>query len=331
MSIINFTDTLPVKPMRWVARLVSIPWGFCALFLACFAMADLWDAGNSLKIAVSVTALIVFALMTVGAAFIASVWGKETFGGWVLLADGVLTFAVIVTFVYVVGTPEEFVHSWTSGIFAIAFFAMSFPPMLAGTLFLASAHATAHSGAEAEDAIAEVAATKATAAESNRPEGRRAAMSKKIAISLLLVIPFVAFVFEVFFYPQPRIAPPQALVGTWEAEANLRVGRLPVRFTLHEDGRVEGTVGDAAMQDTYFRRNRGPLLRRIGWGTEYIVKGGLKGPLTGDFQCARFWIVGQFDEDGIRGDFDCSGCTKGGKKQGSLGTVVGAYTRVEER
>ncbi len=323
MSIINFTNTLPVQPTRWAARFLSISWAFWALFWAWFVVAHFTEAKNPFSLAVSATVMIVFALMFMGAAIVASVWGKEAFGGRALLVDGMLMIAAIVVVAYLTGSPREFFRlPWLN---ALVFCTMVLPPLVAGSLFLISASATASSSAEPK-----VVGAKAVAEEPDRPEGRTATLRKKIAISLLLLSLVAVFVFDVALYPQPKIAPPKALVGTWEAEAYVRVGRLPVRFTLHEDGRVKGTVGDAAMQDAYFRRNRGWLLGMLGWATEYIVKGDLKGPLTGDFQCARFWIVGQFDENGISSVFDCSGCQKDGKKEAPLGNIVGAYTRVKQ-
>ncbi|GAG51303.1 unnamed protein product, partial [marine sediment metagenome] len=83
-------------------------------------------------------------------------------------------------------------------------------------------------------------------------------MKKKIIITLVIISPIAIFAFEVL-YPQPKIAPPQALVGAWETEFETPFGKSQVSFNLYEDGTVEGTVGDATMQDAYFRRNRGWL------------------------------------------------------------------------
>ena len=165
-------------------------------------------------------------------------------------------------------------------------------------------------------------------------------MLKKIIITLLFISPVAIFTIEVT-YPRPKTAPPQALVGAWETEAEIRVteaesgvtsyrGKLQVSFSLYEDGTVEGTVGDAAMQNAYFRRNRGWLFKLLDWATEYIIVGGLSGSVTSEIQCARFWIVGDFDEKGIRGDIDCAECWKGDKKQRSFGDGPLVYTRMEQ-
>ncbi len=151
----------------------------------------------------------------------------------------------------------------------------------------------------------------------------------KIIITLLLISPIVIFAYEVF-YPRPKIAPPQALVGAWETEFGTRFGKSQVIFNLYEDGTVEGTVGDATMQDAYFSRNRGWLFRSLGWATEYVIVGGLNGSVISEVQCAKFWIVGDFDEKGIRADIDCDECWKDGKKHGPFGDGPLIYTRVEQ-
>ncbi len=154
-------------------------------------------------------------------------------------------------------------------------------------------------------------------------------MLKKIIITLLLVSPIVIFVLEVSL-PRSKIAPPQALVGAWETEFGTPFGKSRVGFNLNEDGTVEGTVSNATMQNAYFKRNRGWLGRILGLATEYIIVGGLNGSVTSEVQCARFWIVADFDENGIRGDIDCDECWKDGKKQGPFGAGPLIYTRVEQ-
>lgn len=154
-------------------------------------------------------------------------------------------------------------------------------------------------------------------------------MKKKTIVTLLIISPIVIFAFELF-YPQSKIAPPQALVGAWETEADTRVGKLRVSFNLYEDGTVEGTVGDATMQDAYFKRNRGWLFRTLGWATDYIIVGDLNGSVTSEVQCGRFWIVGHFDEKAIRADIDCAECWQDGKKRDPFGAGSLTYTRVEQ-
>jgi hypothetical protein len=153
-------------------------------------------------------------------------------------------------------------------------------------------------------------------------------MLKKTAITLVIVSPIVLFAVEVL-YPWPRTAPPQEVVASWETEAETRVGEFRVSFALHEDGIVQGTVGDATMQNAYFRRNRTLLFRMLGMATDHIIVGNLEGSVIGEIQCAEFWIIGHFDEKGITADFDCDRCTKDGEKLYRFGDGPLVYTRVE--
>ena len=155
-------------------------------------------------------------------------------------------------------------------------------------------------------------------------------MKKKIIITLVIISPILLFAFEVC-YPQPKIAPPQTVVGAWETEFETPFGKSQVSFNLYEDGTVEGTVGDATMQDAYFRRNRGWLFRSLGMATDYIIVGDLKGSVISEVQCADFYIIiSDFDEKGIRGDIDCKECWKDGKKQSPCGAGPLIYGRVEQ-
>ena len=174
-----------------------------------------------------------------------------------LLLDGVLVIASIVVVAYLTGSPREFFRlPWLN---AVVFFTMILPPLVAGSLVPGGGPATASSSAKPK-----VAGAEAAAEEPDRPEDRRAALLKKITIALLLIGPIVAFAFEVLYH-RPKTAPPQTLVGTWETEADIRLGRLQVSFNLDKDGTVEGRVGDATMQDAYFKRNRGWLFRMLGF------------------------------------------------------------------
>ncbi len=131
MSNISSSDAGPVKLMRWIARFLSIPWAFWALFWTWFALAE----GKFLSIAVLTIIMIIVALMYIGAAIIASVWGKEALGGGVLLVDGVLMIASIIIVAYLTGSPREFFRfPWLN---ALALFTMVLPPLAAGSLFLA--------------------------------------------------------------------------------------------------------------------------------------------------------------------------------------------------
>jgi hypothetical protein len=127
MSIIRFLDAWPVKSMRWVARFLSVPWAFWALFWT-------WFVSAHFSSAVSIIIMIIVAPMFMGAAIIASVWGKEALGGGVLLVDGVLMMASIIIVAYLTGSPRDFFRlPWLN---ALAFFTMVLPPLAAGSLFL---------------------------------------------------------------------------------------------------------------------------------------------------------------------------------------------------
>ena len=118
--------------MRVVARFLSIPWAFWALFWMWFLLAHLSGEGEFLSEAVSIIIMIIIALMFMGAAIIASVWGKETLGGGLLLVDGVLILAFIIVFAFLTGEPMRFLIS----LGVLGFITMVLPPWVAGFLFL---------------------------------------------------------------------------------------------------------------------------------------------------------------------------------------------------
>ena len=74
-------------------------------------------------------------LMYVGAAVVASVWGKEVLGGRLLIVDGVLLFALGITFLIVAGGFDA-VFSMDQYDF-IGLLTIILPPLVAGSLFLA--------------------------------------------------------------------------------------------------------------------------------------------------------------------------------------------------
>ncbi len=151
-------------------------------------------------------------------------------------------------------------------------------------------------------------------------------MRKKITITLLLLSPLAILAFE--FAYRPKVAPDPNLVGTWEIPNG--TGAANVRFTLHEDGSVEGTVGNATMQDACLRRNRGWLGRKLGWATDYVIVGKLQDSVTDKVQCSGFGIVGRFDDQGIRGEINCFGCSEAGRKRNYFGAVNLTFARVGE-
>lgn len=132
MSFISSTDRLPVKSMRWVARLLSIPWAFWAAFWTLFALVNLSSEGF-FSSAITAIILTVTLPLFFGAAIIASVWGKEELGGVLLLADGALILAGIVVAAFLTGEPLRFLIILGS----LGFITMVLPPLLAGYLFRA--------------------------------------------------------------------------------------------------------------------------------------------------------------------------------------------------
>jgi hypothetical protein len=71
-----------------------------------------------------------------------------------------------------------------------------------------------------------------------------------------------------------------AMVGHWEGNARIIVSwchqkNLSVKVDIHADGSVTGTVGDAKLSEGHFESNRGWLLRKLNWATDYIITGAL--------------------------------------------------------
>ena len=118
MSNISSEDRRAIIVMRWIARLVSIPWAYCALGLVWFVAgvaSEEW-----MPLALNITIVFTAFWLTLGAAVLAGVWGMESFGGKVLLADGVLIL------LWVLVTPQL-----PGGAFILMI-----PPVLSGALFL---------------------------------------------------------------------------------------------------------------------------------------------------------------------------------------------------
>jgi hypothetical protein len=132
MSNISSTDTLAVKLMRWVARFLSIPWAFWALFWTFFVVAN-YQGDGYFGLAVTIIIMVIALLMFIGAAIIAGVWGKEAFGGGVLLVDGAL---IIVCFLAAPHIEPSIVEFLTPSELPFNF-VMVLPPLVAGSLFLA--------------------------------------------------------------------------------------------------------------------------------------------------------------------------------------------------
>jgi hypothetical protein len=121
MTDSNSKTQLGITVMRWIARLVSIPWAYCALGLAWFIAGYGIEEGKLSDLAAGIIILTAF-LLTLGSVILAGVWGKEGLGGSVLLADCVLIFICFVA------SPHS---PWQ--LFPVVIL----PPLLAGGLFLA--------------------------------------------------------------------------------------------------------------------------------------------------------------------------------------------------
>ena len=118
----------------------------------------------------------------------------------------------------------------------------------------------------------------------------------RIIITLLLVAPVVLLALENALMG-PIKSPRQELVRAWETEANTGDGRLRFSFNIHEDGTVEGTVGNAAMQDAHLMRNRHWFSKLLGQRRDYEVVGRLESsPAEKPRQV--FWIEFNLDRKG---------------------------------
>lgn len=127
-------NTAAVKSMRWCARIISILWAYWALFWTFFLTAHTCPRNPSIW-AILIPVVVIAFLMYVGAAIVASVWGKEAFGGRVLIADGAMLFSL--------GIIIEFIPGGFDSVFSldpieiIGFATIVLPPLVAGVLFLA--------------------------------------------------------------------------------------------------------------------------------------------------------------------------------------------------
>jgi hypothetical protein len=158
-------------------------------------------------------------------------------------------------------------------------------------------------------------------------------MKVKIVITLLIISPAAMFALELLD-PWPQTVP-QALVGTWQAETERFVhrwykgGNYLVTFNIHDNGTVDGTVGDATFHDAQFRRNRGWIGRILNFASDYIVKGDLEGLLKGEIQCGKVDIYLNFDKSGLRGSVECSECGEGGRGDMWITALNLTFDRVE--
>lgn len=78
--------------------------------------------------------------------------------------------------------------------------------------------------------------------------------------------------------------PDPALAGEWSGTAHVTSDwclqrELGVRVRIHDDGSVEGQVGDATLRDARIRSNRSRIARAMGLGTDWVIEGHLSGPI----------------------------------------------------
>ena len=115
-------------------------------------------------------------------------------------------------------------------------------------------------------------------------------------------------------FPHPSFA------GTWSGAAEPIVTwtsqrTLPVRLVIDSAGRVRGRVGDAELFDAELRGNRGPVTRALGWKTELIVRGRLRGEVIAAEHVVRDGVSIPLDSrDGtLIGSVHTTGDKVGGK------------------
>ena len=95
-----------------------------------------------------------------------------------------------------------------------------------------------------------------------------------IALASILAAPAVA---------RSQVASP-SMLGPWQGDAHIVVNwtrqrTLAVKLVLYAGDSVSGTVGDAALVNGKFVRNRGALEGSLGWKTAYAIEGTLEGPV----------------------------------------------------
>jgi hypothetical protein len=130
MSNISSKNKWSVILMRWIARLVSIPWSYWALAIIWFVAGNGYEEG--MPLALYMIIVFIAFLMTVGAAIIAGVWQKEILGGTILLIEGVLLL------LWFMATPQvrPSLVDFFNPVKLPFNFVVVLPPLLAGLLFI---------------------------------------------------------------------------------------------------------------------------------------------------------------------------------------------------
>ncbi len=110
---------------------------------------------------------------------------------------------------------------------------------------------------------------------------------------------------------------PAELIGTWSGKNNVtfrtkdaagnyvfHTAETSIRFVIHQDENMEGTVGAANFVECKISGNRSWIYKQLGWGTDFQITGGtLKGRINKDDPFNGKEIMVPFDlKDGkIRG------------------------------
>lgn len=112
-----------------------------------------------------------------------------------------------------------------------------------------------------------------------------------------------------------------AMIGHWEGTAHIVAAwihhtSLSVKVDIHADGSVSGTVGNAKLTHGHFLRNRGWLFRKLNWATDYVIRGGLDGPIVAaeGIERSSVAIPLNFKDGMFEGGVNTSGTLWGGKK-----------------
>ena len=131
MSENHTAATRSVKWIRWIARIVSVPWAYVALLLTLFLMAHLTE--ELISMAVFEIIMLTLTLMFFGGAILASVWGKEKLGGGLLILSGGVILAFLVYFAFLTGQPAAFLIN-IPGLIMVSVAVL--PALVSGSLFL---------------------------------------------------------------------------------------------------------------------------------------------------------------------------------------------------
>ncbi len=136
--------------------------------------------------------------------------------------------------------------------------------------------------------------------------------AKALAVAAMLLFFSEATIPEYTTQPifGPWRVPPDMLLGDW-AGTSVFSGveqdriELPVRLTVHADGRVTGSIGDAQLQAGELWCNRSRLGRMIAVRTDFGLSGVLEGGLgvDADQLIDNLRALLDFDGDQITGEF----------------------------